>query len=114
MYNSFIDNEYTSPIMHTQFNIACDSSEQETDPYSFADAIEKAFGGLIVNIEIGPDNAGWDDDLDDSDYTIPNLGQYTQRFEIEMTRPMSIEEFDAIMETVDGDSFGFGNGWDHE
>ena len=100
--------------MFTRFNIICDSSQLDTDPYAYADAMEKAFGDLICNIDVGPDNSDWKYDREEGDSGMPNFGQYTQSFEIEVARPMTIEEFDTIMETIDGDAFGFGNGWDHE
>lgn len=100
----------TAPVETFEFlEISCESSERDTDPEGFGEAIRAAFGELVEDVYIP-----WVDDScdDEDDGRIPNYGQYSQPIEFTFTRPVTMAEFDAIMETVDGGSFGFGNGWD--
>lgn len=89
--------------------ISLDSSELDTDSQGLAEAIQEAGGSLIEDVY-----AEWipDDSDDDDDYRPPNYGQITQPIEITFTQEVTMEQLEEILEKVDMDSFGFGNGWD--
>ena len=103
-------NNCTSSNMNTfeELSVSCESSEPDTDSEGFGDAIRLAFGDLLDDLDVE-----WvDDSEDDEDDYRPNAGQYSQPLHFNFTRPITMDEFDAIMETVNGDQFGFGNGWE--
>lgn len=94
--------------------IYLDSSEEDTDPGGLAEAIKAAGGDLIEDVHAQFVSSADDDTEDDfpPGHAPGNLGQYTQPIEIYFTREVTEEELERIMDQVDQDSFGFGNGWE--
>ncbi len=89
-----------------------ESSEADTDTDNFEAALYEAFEDVIENIEIEwIDTSDWDTE-DDLDYVPGNFGQYTQPIIFTFKRPITEDEFHARMDKIDGDVFGFGNGYE--
>lgn len=101
-----------------EFQFDCDSSDEDTDPDRYSEALRMAFekaGYKDVEVDADDHNAHEYDDDDDDDYRPGNYGQYTLNVYVGFTEehPITLKAFEKIVGSVNGNNFGFGNGCDN-